>query len=603
VVGGVFGESPGPVSAALKPGGDTEWATGGGRVKSGVRYFALATDYDGTLAHDGRVDDATIAALERARASGRRLVLVTGRELEDLQTVFDRFDLFDICVLENGALLYWPKTRAERVLAERPPNRFMEMLRARGLDRVSQGRVIVATWHPHENTVLSCIRDLGLELEVIFNKDAVMVLPTGVNKATGLVAALKELGLSPRNCVGVGDAENDHAFLAICECSVAVSNSVPMLKERADIVTEGHHGAGVVELIEEMLADDLAGRDASLMRQRVLIGHRLDGRQVRIPQLHNLAFLGPADAARTRAAAGFLERLMDGGYQCCVIDPRGEFDDLEQVTSIGTAERPPPIEDVLDLLRKPEQQVAVELSGAKSGEKTGYFTRLLGALIDKRRRTGRPHWILIDDAHELVPEATERIGELLASQPSGLLLMTSDADKVARPMLSLVRSVLALGAGAADLQRSFGRLVESPLPSMPRAAPYQGEALMWERAERHAFLMRTLAPREEARRPQRKRIEADLDEAHSFYFRGPGDRMNIRAQNLNLFLQIGMGVDEETWEYHRRRGDFSRWLRESVRNERAAEAVALVERMPEIDARRSRELVRDALNGSAAAVH
>ena len=48
---------------------------------------------------------------------------------------------------------------------------------------------------------------------MIFNKGAVMILPSGVNKATGLAAALEELGLSPHNVVGVGDAENDHAFL------------------------------------------------------------------------------------------------------------------------------------------------------------------------------------------------------------------------------------------------------------------------------------------------------------------------------------------------------------------------------------------------------
>ena len=46
-----------------------------------MHYLALASDYDGTLATDGRVDNATIAALERLRDSGRRLLLVTGREL------------------------------------------------------------------------------------------------------------------------------------------------------------------------------------------------------------------------------------------------------------------------------------------------------------------------------------------------------------------------------------------------------------------------------------------------------------------------------------------------------------------------------------------
>ena len=39
--------------------------------------IALATDYDGTLAHHGRVDAQSVAALERLKASGRKLLMVT----------------------------------------------------------------------------------------------------------------------------------------------------------------------------------------------------------------------------------------------------------------------------------------------------------------------------------------------------------------------------------------------------------------------------------------------------------------------------------------------------------------------------------------------
>ncbi len=222
-----------------------------------MRYLALATDYDGTLAHDGRVDEATLAALERLRQSGRRLILVTGRELEDLQKTFSRLDLFDRVVAENGALLYRPAAKEEKVLGAAPPRSFLEMLRARGVP-ISVGRSIVATREPHQATVLDAIRKLGLELHVVFNKGAVMVLPPQVNKATGLAAALDELKLSAHNIVGVGDAENDHAFLAACECAVAVANALPAVKERADLVTRRDHGAGVVELIDRLLADDLA---------------------------------------------------------------------------------------------------------------------------------------------------------------------------------------------------------------------------------------------------------------------------------------------------------------------------------------------------------
>ena len=106
--------------------------------------------------------------------------------------------------------------------------------------------------------VLEIIRGMGLKLQIISNKDALMVLPSGMNKASGLQVALDELGLSPQNTVGVGDAENDDAFLAMCECSVAVANALPALKAHADVVTVGSHGAGVEELIDRLLSEDLA---------------------------------------------------------------------------------------------------------------------------------------------------------------------------------------------------------------------------------------------------------------------------------------------------------------------------------------------------------
>lgn len=223
-----------------------------------MRYLALATDYDGTLATDGRVDEETLAALGRLRDSGRRLIMVTGRQLDDLRNVFPHLDLFEQVVVENGALLYQPAIREEKLLGEPPPEEFIKALQERGVNPLSVGRAIVATWHPHETTVLEVIRNLGLELQVIFNKNAVMVLPSGVNKASGLSAALGELGLSPHNTVGVGDAENDHAFLDFCGCGVAVANALPMLKEHADFVTQGARGAGVVELIDKLIASDLA---------------------------------------------------------------------------------------------------------------------------------------------------------------------------------------------------------------------------------------------------------------------------------------------------------------------------------------------------------
>jgi hydroxymethylpyrimidine pyrophosphatase-like HAD family hydrolase len=223
-----------------------------------MRFEVLATDYDGTLARNGSVEAATLAAIERLRASGRRAILVTGRETEDLKLIFARFDLFDVVVVENGAVLYYPSSQTIKCLHDPPPQRFIDELRARGIP-VSVGHVIVSSREPHHTPILDVIKTLGLELEIIFNKGAVMVLPSGVNKATGLKRALREKGLLPERTVGIGDAENDHAFLRFCGCAVAVSNALPSLKRDAHLVTTSSHGAGVVEVIERLIANDLEG--------------------------------------------------------------------------------------------------------------------------------------------------------------------------------------------------------------------------------------------------------------------------------------------------------------------------------------------------------
>lgn len=229
-----------------------------------IQYQALASDYDGTLAKEGVVDKATVAALERLIRSGRRLILVTGRELPDLESAFPQLSLCARVVAENGALLYDPVTREKKVLAQRPPSRFVSSLRYKGVPDVSVGDVIVSTLAVYERQVIDSIREAGLDLQIILNKGSLMILPLGVDKMTGLSHALDELQLSAEQVVAIGDAENDQAFLDGCGFSVAVDNATQGLKERAHFVTRGARGAGVVEIIDKLVEDDLASLVSAL---------------------------------------------------------------------------------------------------------------------------------------------------------------------------------------------------------------------------------------------------------------------------------------------------------------------------------------------------
>jgi hypothetical protein len=220
---------------------------------SSARWAALACDYDGTLANGGRVRPATLEALGQVRHSRRKLLLVTGRELDDLFDIFPLISLFDRVVAENGAIVYNPATQEHRLLASRPARELVEALRERRVEPLSIGHAIVATSRAQRRVVSKLIHELGLPLQIILNKRSLMVLPQGVNKATGLMSALHELGVAPEDTVGVGDAENDEDFLALCGYSAVVANALPALKRKVDAVTSARCGAGVAELVKHLL--------------------------------------------------------------------------------------------------------------------------------------------------------------------------------------------------------------------------------------------------------------------------------------------------------------------------------------------------------------
>lgn len=219
--------------------------------------LTLACDYDGTLASDGQIGPSTWDALFGFKKSGGKIILVTGRQLGDLLSVCPDLSVFDFVVAENGALLYDPATLATRSLAEPPSFAFLNKLRERKVQPLSFGHVIVATVHTHLQTVGATIAEMSLALDIIFNRESLMILPQGLNKATGLKLALEELGITARSVVGVGDAENDAAFLEMCGVSVAVANAIPSIREAADMVTAHGYGTGVEELIAKVLSGDL----------------------------------------------------------------------------------------------------------------------------------------------------------------------------------------------------------------------------------------------------------------------------------------------------------------------------------------------------------
>lgn len=371
-----------------------------------MHCHALACDYDGTLATHGVVDPETLRSLRRWREAGRKLLMVTGRQLSELQAIFPELPLFDYVVAENGGLLYVPSTDKQKPLAAAPPPEFLQALIARGVGPISVGQTIIATWQPHENTVLDTIREFGLELQVIFNKGAVMILPTGVNKATGLAAALKAMELSRHEVAAIGDAENDHAFLAFSRLGVAVSNALPALKQHADWVTPVDHGRGVQQLIERLLNDELA--DVRPARHAITLpsmDHEPERRW--FPGEEHLLIAG--DLSQAEAIEGELtQALTQHGYQYCWFTCQGKPRMPEDAThsgstpiNVGSAEQLPAADEVLQNLSCPHRSVRVVLCAHgvdDQRQRLGEICERLALFTEQRRR---PHVVILPGVSKL----------------------------------------------------------------------------------------------------------------------------------------------------------------------------------------------------------
>ncbi|WP_068689397.1 HAD-IIB family hydrolase [Thermobifida halotolerans] len=548
-----------------------------------MRYHVLACDYDETIAHGGRVDDATVTALEHLSRSGRRLVMVTGRRLDDLFGVFDHVDLFDMVVAENGGVLYDPGRRDRRPLAERPPAEFVERLRRHGVSPLAVGEVVVATREPHDRTVLDAIRELGLELQVIYNKGAVMVLPPGVNKASGLAAALRRLEFSPHSTVAVGDAENDHAMLHMCECAVAVAGALEAVKRTSDLVLERPDGEGVAELVDRLLATDLA--EVPVSRHDLHFGTAGAAPTAIAPHGRGGAVAGPSGSGKSTAATALLERLGESGYQYCVIDPEGDYADFEGVTAFGDATRAPSIDEVLTALRDPDHNVAVNMLAVPLRDRPAFFAGLLPRLVGLRAELGHPAWLVVDEAHHLMPVELAQLPLRVPADVGGLMLVTVHPETLSPLVLRLVDTVVAVGDDPGQTLDAFAAATGHRPPALepaPAEPDRQQESVVsdiavWRVAETAAQRVK-LAPGETHRtRHRRKYAAGTLAPDKSFYFTGPQGRLRLRARNLHSFVELAEGVDDDTWTHHLRRHDYSRWLRGSVRDGELADLVRRVE--------------------------
>ncbi|UXA08931.1 HAD hydrolase family protein [Mycobacterium sp. SMC-2] len=527
-------------------------------------FKVAAVDIDGTLTSNGKLHPEAVRAIDQARSNGLVVVLATGRIGAELHAEFPQLaGHVDALVLENGAVA----SIAGEAHALAPPvgPDLDEALAKHGIP-FRRGEVLVAVDGEHAAAVAEAIGELGMDYQLIRNRGALMVLPAGITKGTGLSALLDKLGLSPHNTVAVGDAENDLSLLATAEVGAAVADAVPSLRRFADVVLDQPGGAGVAELLSRPY---LSGAERLCPSRHWLeIGTFDDGTPTWLPGSQGrILVTGPAASGKSYLVGLMAERWISAGYCVLVIDPEGDhlqLQQLNQVQVVDSGHHLPEPAELVDALR-PHSSVVVDLSGLAEPGKTDYVRRLRATAEAHREQYGFPHWVIYDEAQLLGNEEDahwERRGGYVlcsfvpASLPLGeidstdvvLALTTSDT---ATDLASRRRATIRFGSGS---RREF---------------------TVGERRTRHV-------------RHRHKYADIRLPMERRFYFHTTDGL--APAATMHDFAVALRHLDQEVLEYHLERGDFSHWLEGTIADRELAARVAAWE--DELEARRAADLER-----------
>lgn len=244
----------------------------------------------------------------------------------------------------------------------------------------------------------------------------------------------------------------------------------------------------------------------------------------------------------------------------------------------------------MDLLAKPDTSVVINLLAIDPDERPRYLAGLLPELSKLRIETGRPHWIVLDEAHHCLPARWDPAPVSLPQELPAAIAVTVHPEEVSIDFLKLVTTVVGVGEQANAMIEKFWT-ARGDVSSDVRDRPDAEQGLIWTSTEG----LRSIAlkqPEARQKRHVRKYAEGELGEDKSFYFRGPEGALNLRAQNLAIFLQLAEGVDDETWMHHLRSGEYSQWFDQAIKDQNMATEARRIEQDNALSAQETRSQIK-----------
>ncbi len=520
-------------------------------------------DFDGTIAQDGVLHPDVRKAIAEVRSTGVVVVLATGRILSELRQLVGDLRFVDAIVAENGAVVAYPESGQSFVLGEPVSQELAAEIRARGVP-IEAGQSVIEAEALHAPQILAAIQKLELPQILAFNRGRLMVLPTGVNKSSGLREVMRTLRLSPHNAIGIGDAENDHDLIETCEIGVAVAWGSEALKKHADEVLDGNGPAAVAKFIRDCARQPQLA-PARIGRRRVLLGEDEAGAPVSLAvRGRNVLVVGDPKSGKSWVAGLLCEQLILQRYSICVIDPEGDYAGLEAlpgVVVLGGRQDGPTPRELRTALRYPDVNVILDLSQLPHARKWSYIRGLLPGLAEMRQQDGVPHRIVLDEAHYVLND--ERATRLIDTEMGGYTLVTYQPSRLHPQVLAASEAIIATRLTDAREQAALDLTFSHTDEGVCRLAELElGQAAILPRAAESGILHRVrLTPRLTPHiRHRHKYLDVPVAGDRAFIFLRKGKPEGPHACSLRDFITAIASAAPEDIGTHLQRGDFSRWI-------------------------------------------
>ena len=551
----------------------------------------LAFDLDGTLTESDNISEETKRMLSKVKNEGFMVLLVTGRRLKAVPDITFFEEICEAIIAENGAVLYFPSNDTVSLPFGALAVDVKKQLLALNIP-VEVGMAIVATWTPHDHEVIEILTKTGYAASVEYNKGAVMILPPGASKGTGLRIALHDLGYSPHNIIAFGDAQNDRSLFEQVELSVAVDNASSEIKAIADIVLTEPNGAGISNFLEGLLKDRIPVHRTK-PRLQLSFGKRND-KPFYLDSVSllngNVGFAGSTRSGKSWLAGFLVEQLLKAEYQVCLIDPEGDYSGVrafpQTILLGGTNDRILPVGDVVTLIEYSNLSVILDLSQYPIDRKLVYVEELLQALYSMRKKYGKPHWTLLDEAQYFCPEHGGNLTDLIVNslKEGGMGLITYQLSQMAplvldainHWMITSLKDPLEMELLKKVMNKTTGQVDDKRIASL-----VNGQAFV---AMDSASLAEEIAPGvvEYGRvrrimphvRHLHKYLRAPLPKPKQFYFHLNGSTQKVKpAASLWEFSEVLPQLPVDTIRYHLGNEDFERWLKDTVHDRELAKRI------------------------------